>query len=194
MKAEIERLLQESIDVKKRTLALSDQIAAAIEAIVAAYRAGNKLIIFGNGGSAADAQHVAGELVNKFRFAREPLPAIALTTDTSVLTAIANDSSYDNVFAYQVKALCSRGDVVVALTTSDVAETGHSANIYRAVVEARKKGARIIALCSERSVRLAGMADIALQIPSSDTPRVQESHITILHIVCELVEKELFGK
>ena len=146
------------------------------------------MILFGNGGSAADAQHVAGELVNKFQLEREALAAIALTTDSSVLTSIANDYDYSRVFARQVEAWTKEGDVVIGISTS-----GNSANVIEAVKVAREKGAKTIGFTGRGGGKLAKLVDLVVSVPSDETPRIQESHITIFHIICYLVERGLFG-
>jgi len=197
MKNKIIELLNESIEVKKKVVeSLPNDIEKAVNMIINCYKNNGKLILFGNGGSAADSQHIAGELVNKFKLERPPLAAIALTTDTSILTSIGNDDGYDYVFEKQVKALCNEDDVVIAITTSDVSEEkgGHSANIANALKAAREKGAKIIGLFSDKTENALKMVDLPIKIPSRDTPRIQESHITIMHIICELVEEELFGE
>jgi len=167
---------------------LLDQIRKISSVIIEAYRKKNKVILFGNGGSAADAQHVAGELVNKFQLEREALPAIALTTDSSVLTSIANDYDYSRVFAHQVEAWAKEGDVVIGISTS-----GNSANVIEAVKVAREKGAKTVGFTGRGGGKLAKLVDFVVGVPSDETPRIQESHITIFHIICYLVERELFG-
>jgi D-sedoheptulose 7-phosphate isomerase len=142
----------------------------------------------GNGGSAADCQHTAAEFVNRFRLERQPLPAIALTTDTSNITAIGNDYSFDEIFSKQVQALASAGDVVAGISTS-----GNSPNVIRAFEEARKVGAVTVCLTGAGGGRMKGMCHLELCVPSDDTPRIQEVHIFILHLVCDLVEQQLFG-
>ena len=145
--------------------------------------------LIGNGGSAADAQHIAGELIGRFKMNRRPLPAVALTTDTSVITALANDFGYDTCFARQVEALADRGDVILAFSTS-----GNSKGILNAVKVARDRGGRLpLDLPGKDGGLLGSAADICLKIPSTNTPRIQECHITVGHIVCSIVEKELFG-
>ena len=155
--------------------------------IVDAIKSGNKLIICGNGGSAADAQHVAGEFMCRFYKDREPLPAIALTTDTSVLTSIANDFSYDEVFSRQVKALGKNGDVLLGISTS-----GSSGNVLEAFKTAQVMGVKTVLLTGETEKAIAAHSNIVIKTPSSDTPRIQEMHLLIEHIICEIVEKELF--
>lgn len=194
MRSEIAKRLEESAQVKLAMAeTLTGQIENMVHLIVAAYRAGGKVVVFGNGGSAADAQHLAGELVGRFKLERPALPAIALSTNTSILTAIANDYGYDVVFSRQIEALVTEKDVVIGISTS-----GRSPNVIGAIKAAKKKGARTIVLTGGKGGpsrgRMAEVADLVLAVPSDSTPRIQESHITIGHIVCELVEKELFGR
>ncbi|ODS31620.1 MAG: phosphoheptose isomerase [Candidatus Scalindua rubra] len=141
----------------------------------------------GNGGSAADAQHISGELVGRFKKDRKSLPVLALTTDTSVLTAIANDYGYDLCFEKQIEAFVKNGDVVFGLSTS-----GNSTNIVNAVILAKKKGAKTIGFTGKDGGTLKDFVDICLKVPSSETPRIQECHITVGHILCSILEKELF--
>jgi len=189
MRHEIAKRLEEGARIKK-ALAESriDQIVSMVRLIVTAYKAGGKVVLFGNGGSAADAQHIAGELVGKLILERRAFPAIALTTNTSTLTAVANDYGYDVVFSRQIEALVDEKDVVVGISTS-----GNSPNVVEATKLAKTKGAKTIVLTGSGGGKLAGVADLALIVPSDTTPRIQEAHITIGHIVCELVEKELSG-
>jgi len=155
--------------------------------LVEGFQRGNKVLLFGNGGSAADAQHIASELAGKFYRDRAPLPAIALTTNTSSLTAIGNDYGYEEVFARQVKGLARKGDIVIGISTS-----GNSPNVLRAIEQAKQLGAVTIAFTGQGG-NLKESADYVLSIPSSDTPRIQEAHITAGHIICYLVEEVLFG-
>jgi D-sedoheptulose 7-phosphate isomerase len=179
--------LEESIATKRAVAdSLLDEIATAAEWVTEAIRGGGKLMICGNGGSAADAQHLAAELVGRFERDGRALAAIALTTDTSIITAIGNDAGYERVFAAQVEALANQGDVLLALSTS-----GNSPNVNNAARAAAAKGARVIAMTGQSGGELGQLADLALRIPSTRTARIQESHITIGHIVCELVELEL---
>ena len=166
---------------------LTDRITAAVDLLAAALKDGNKLLVMGNGGSAADAQHFTAEIVGRFKMERRGLPAIALTTDTSILTAIGNDYGFDRVFVRQVEALAQPGDVVVGISTS-----GSSKNVFIAMETARDIGCRTIGLLGGEGGTIAGVADMSLIVPSSDTPRIQEGHITIIHIICDLVEKQLF--
>jgi D-sedoheptulose 7-phosphate isomerase len=156
-------------------------------ACCSALRRGNKLLFAGNGGSAADAQHLAGELVSRFNFDRPGLPAIALTTDTSVLTAIGNDSGYELVFARQVNALGTRGDIFVAISTS-----GRSPNILRALEEAREKGLITVGLSGQTGGDMPVLCDHLVRIPSNETPKIQEGHIMLGHILCGLIECTMF--
>ncbi len=187
MRREITRILEESVRVKEaiaRTMV--NEIEQMASFIIVAYKAGGKVILFGNGGSAADAQHIAGELVVKFMLKRKAFPAIALTTNTSILTAVANDCGYEAVFSRQIEALVGDKDVVVGISTS-----GNSPNVIEAIKLAKTKGAKTIGLTGGNGGKLADIADLVLIVPSDVTPRIQEAHITIGHIVCELVEKEL---
>jgi D-sedoheptulose 7-phosphate isomerase len=166
----------------------SDDIQRAAITIAAALKAGNKLLLCGNGGSSADAQHLAGEFVNQLNIKnRRALPALALSTDGGVLTAIANDTGFENVFARQIEAFGVPGDVLVAITTS-----GLSANIVAAVEQARRRKLKTIGLLGSDGGRVAPLCDLALIVPSPSTQRVQETHNLIGHTLCELVEQELF--
>lgn len=186
---EIAKRLEESAQIKKAIgKSKIDEIESMVEFIAMAYKTGGKVVLFGNGGSAADAQHIASELVGQFGLKRGALPAIALTTNTSILTALANDYGYDAVFSRQIEALVNEKDVVIGISTS-----GNSPNVIEGVKIAKMKGARTIGLTGGNGGKLAEMADLALIVPSDSTPRIQEAHITISHIVCELVEKELSG-
>ena len=189
MHREIADRLEEGARVKQ-DMAKSriGEIEGMVKLIVSAYRAGGKVVLFGNGGSAADAQHIAGELVGRFKLERPALPAVALTTNTSVLTAVANDYGYETTFSRQVEALVGEKDVVVGLSTS-----GNSPNVIEAIKAAKIKGAKTICLTGGNGGQLAEEADLVIRVPSDSTPRIQEAHITIGHIVCELVERELFG-
>ena len=186
---EIAIQLQESIDTKKALLSTNlDVIRKIADVIVKAFKNNHRLYLIGNGGSAADAQHIAGELIGRFKMNRRPLPAVALTTDTSIITALANDFGYDTCFARQVEALATAGDVLLAFSTS-----GNSKGILNAVQIAKNLGAITIGFTGKDGGLLKNTADICLKIPSNNTPRIQECHITVGHIVCSSVEKELFG-
>ena len=164
----------------------SDLFQKMVDAVTEALKNGRKILIFGNGGSAAEAQHFAAELVNKFLRVRKPIRAIALTTDTSTLTSIANDSSYDQVFSRQVEALADEGDIVLALSTS-----GTSANVIEALNAARKKGLLTVAMTGQGGRKLAPLADYLLDIPSTSTPRIQEVHLLLLHLLAQELEDRL---
>ena len=165
---------------------LSDNIVGAVELCVESLRAGGKVMFAGNGGSAADAQHWAGELVSRFYYDRPGLAAIALTTDISILTAIGNDYGYDYTFARQVEALGRTGDVLVAISTS-----GNSPNIIRAAEAARARGVAVVGFTGEGGGKLAPLSDICFRVPSTETPRIQEGHEFIGHLLCALVEAEM---
>ena len=188
----IERIRQtarESIEAKQSFFdANSELVANAAELIIDSIKSGGKLLVFGNGGSAADAQHIAAELVNKLTDDRPPIAAIALTTDTSILTSVGNDSTFDDLFARQVRALGRPGDIALAISTS-----GNSPNVLRAVDASRELGIKTIALTGKDGGRLAEDVDLALIVPSDSTQRIQETHITIGHILCEIVESVLFS-
>ena len=175
--------------VLEQTVRESGQIISDLAVCIAScFQRGNKLLICGNGGSAADAQHIAAEFINRFRFDRAALPAIALSTDTSVLTSIGNDSSYDNIFSRQVEALAEDGDVFVGISTS-----GKSANILKAVEAAQTCGAITIGFTGEKGRETLGqMCNYCLIIPSSDTARIQECHEFAWHVICGLVERTTF--
>jgi len=186
---EIAIQLQESIDTKKALLSTNlDVIREVADIIVKAFKNNHRLYLIGNGGSAADAQHIAGELIGRFKMNRRPLPAVALTTDTSIITALANDFGYDTCFARQVEALAASGDVLLAFSTS-----GNSKGILNAVQIAKNLGAVTIGFTGKDGGLLKDAVDICLKIPSNNTPRIQECHITVGHIVCSIVERELFG-
>ena len=189
MRREIAERLEESAQIKG-AIAKSkiSEIEDMANLIITAYKAGGKVILFGNGGSAADAQHIAGELVGQFVLKRRVFPAIALTTNTSILTAVANDYGYEMVFGRQIEALVNEKDVVIAISTS-----GKAPNVIEAIKAAKMKGAKTIGLTGGSGGKLAEVADLVLIVPSDNTPRIQEVHITIGHIVCELVERELSG-
>jgi D-sedoheptulose 7-phosphate isomerase len=186
--AQITAMVEESLAVKRAFFdrAAAD-VARAAQMIAESMRAGGKLLLFGNGGSAADAQHIAAELAFRMGRERDALPALALTTDTSLLTAISNDRSFDFVFARQLQALGRRGDVALAISTS-----GNSRNVIAAVEQARALEIRTIGLLGKDGGQLARLVELALIVPSDNTQRIQETHITIGHIICQLLEDELF--
>lgn len=186
----IEQIIAESIETKQRIIGdknLLSSINKCVEAIVFSLKNGNKIFFAGNGGSAADAQHLTAEFTGRFYKERTPLAAICLNTNISSITAIANDYGYCEVFSRQITALGKKGDVLVGISTS-----GNSENIVKAFQYAKENAILTVALTGETGGVLKDYADILINIPSTDTPRIQESHITIGHIICELVEKELF--
>lgn len=173
-----QKLLEESLDIIWN---LGNKITMAI-------KKGHKLLLCGNGGSAADSQHIAAEFVNRFKKDRLPLPAIALTTDTSIITSIANDYGYKYTFSKQVLALGQKGDIIIGISTSGMAE-----NVIEAVKTARAKGLYTIGLTGAGGGRLKDIVNLCIKVPSHDTPRIQETHILIGHLVCDIVEKAIFG-
>jgi D-sedoheptulose 7-phosphate isomerase len=188
MKEKILKEFEESISVKKRFVNdNADTIIEVSNLIADTFNRGGKLLLFGNGGSAADASHIAAEFVNRFKMERPAFPAIALNTDMAVLTSIANDYSYDSVFERQLKALGQAGDVVIAISTS-----GSSPNVIKAVEAAKRKKIKTIAFTGEKGDRLASLSDYVFAIPSNNTPRIQETHITLAHVLCQMVEDILF--
>jgi len=185
---QISTIVADSLEVKRRFFdAHAADVERAAQLIANAFKANGKLLIFGNGGSAADAQHIAGELVNRFLQQRRALPAIALTTDGGVLTCIGNDTGFENIFARQIEALGAKGDVCFAISTS-----GTSPNVIAACEQARRHGMTVIGLLGRDGGTVAALCDLALIVPSEDTQRIQETHNLIGHIICELIEGELF--
>jgi D-sedoheptulose 7-phosphate isomerase len=189
METIITQSLRDHIALHERLLAdHAAELAAACRLVAEVLAEGGKLLIFGNGGSAADAQHMAAELVGRFGMERRPLPAIALTTDTSILTAVANDYGFEEVFARQVRALGIAGDLACGISTS-----GSSANVVKGLEAARAVGMKTLTLTGQAGGPVAKLADIAIRVPSRATPRIQEAHETICHIICQSVEAALFG-
>ena len=184
---EIMKQLEEGIALQRQLGKQAGLLTTLAELLVDVFRRGNKVLLFGNGGSAADAQHIACELAGKFYRDRAPLPAIALTTNTSALSAIANDYGYNEVFARQVRGLVKEGDIVIGISTS-----GNSLNVLRGIEEAKRHNATTVAFTGQGG-KLKDLADYALSIPSNNTPRIQEAHIAAGHIICYLVEEVLFG-
>jgi len=187
---EIEQQIHRSVEVKLAFLAQGG--AAIIErmagAVLEALRKGRRVYLCGNGGSAADAQHIAGEFVGRFMKERDPLPCVALTTDTSVLTCLGNDYGFDKVFERQVEAMVQEGDVLIALSTS-----GNSPNVLRAVEAARRRGATVLGFAGRGGGKLKDLADLCLVAPAQESPRIQELHITCGHVLCALVEARYFA-
>jgi D-sedoheptulose 7-phosphate isomerase len=192
MKDLIQKNIRESITVKQTILAdeaFLQKIEQAAQAFITAFSAGGKVLFCGNGGSAADAQHLSAELSGRFYTDRPPLYAEALHVNSSFLTAVANDYGYEDVFARMTEAAGRQGDVLVALSTS-----GNSPNILKAIEKAKKQGMVVVGFTGASGGKMAGLCDILLNAPSTDTPRIQESHILIGHILCEIVEKEMFSE
>ena len=186
----IQKRFKESAEVKARFLKENlPKLLESIKLVSHAFEAGNKLFFFGNGGSAADAQHIVAEFVNRYIMDRPPLPALALTTDTSVLTSVSNDMAFVDIFSRQIKALGKEGDVAVGISTS-----GNSANVIKAFEVAKEMGMKTIAFTGNDGGILAKLSDIALIVSSNSTPRIQETHILVGHLLCEMVEHQLFFK
>jgi len=188
----IKNQVRESYEIKQliyNTKELMSLIREVSEKTIEVYKHGNKTLIAGNGGSAADAQHIAGEFVSKFYFDRPGLASIALTTDTSIITAIGNDYGYEKLFSRQVQANGVKGDVFIGISTS-----GNSKNIIEALLECREKGIITIGLTGRHGGTMKDLCDYCICVPSDETPRIQEAHILIGHIICAVVEEELFGK
>jgi len=188
----IKNVISESLTVKQKILD-SEELLKTIEEVAdagaQAFCDGNKVLFCGNGGSAADAQHLAAELSGRFYYDREPLPSEALHVNTSFLTAVANDYSYDEVFARMIRGIGNQGDVLIGLSTS-----GNSGNIVRALEEAGKKGMITIGMTGGSGGKMKNLCDFLINVPSADTPRIQEAHIMIGHIICEIIESKLFPR
>ncbi len=189
MKNEIIEEFRKSVEVKLQFGEKnSDKIIEVIEVIIRAFKNGNKLLLFGNGGSAACAQHLAAEFVNRFLIERSPLPALSLTTDTSIITSIANDYGFSNIFSKQIEALGKRGDIAFAFTTS-----GKSLNIIEAFKAAKNRGLINVGLTGKDGGEVLQLADYWLNVESDNIPVIQEIHVTLGHIICRMVEKNLYG-
>jgi D-sedoheptulose 7-phosphate isomerase len=191
MESRVRAHFNESIEVKLATLALAPQIVAAAKLMASSLRDDGKILSCGNGGSAADAQHFSGELLGRFELERPGLPAVALTTDSSTLTAVANDYQFDEIFAKQVRALGQRGDVLLAISTS-----GNSPNVLHAIRAAHERAMGVVALTGRNGGEIATALqghDIEIRIPAQRTCRIQEAHITAIHCICDLIDAELFG-
>ncbi len=187
MEERVKRIFEESISVKERFLIQGNtQVVGLTQMVIETLEKGGKILIFGNGGSAADAQHIAAEFVNRFKRERHPLAALALTTDSSILTSIGNDYGYEFVFVKQIEALGKPGDMAWGISTS-----GNSLNVNLALKKAREMGLKTVALTGGNGGRMIDYADLSIIVPSFNTPRIQEVHITIAHVVCELTEEAL---
>ena len=186
MRQTIKKIFQETIAVKQKTLQDNgDKVIEAVKIILRCLRKGGKIFLFGNGGSAADSQHIAAEFIGRFQKERKSIPAIALTTDTSIITALANDYCFDIIFSRQIEGLGSPKDVAIGLSTS-----GNSKNVIEAFKAAKKIGMPTISFTGNKGGKIAPTTDVSLIVPSAKTARIQESHICLAHIICELVEKE----
>ncbi|MFH0731855.1 MAG: SIS domain-containing protein [Candidatus Omnitrophota bacterium] len=189
MADKITQIIKDSIAIKEQILkTMAPDIHKVSDAIVKSIKSKGKVILFGNGGSAADSQHIAAEFVGRFKLERSALAALALTTNTSTLTSIGNDYGYEEIFSRQVEALGNKDDIVIAISTS-----GNARNVIAGMLEAKKQNIKTVAMTGEDGGQLAPLADISLLIPSSNTARIQEAHILIGHIICEIVEDKLFG-
>lgn len=187
MEEKIKQILKESIEVKEELLKSQiDTIVKIVNMIVSAIKDGKKLIVFGNGGSAADSQHIVAELIGRFKKERAAIPAIALSTNTSTITALSNDYGYEISFKRQLEGLAKKGDVALGISTS-----GNAVNVHEALKSAERLGLKIITMTGKDGGKISKLADIAFKVPSNNTPRIQESHITAGHIICELVEESL---
>ncbi len=186
----IVRIFREGIQLKETFLSENiSRIIKVVDAVTAALKGGNKILLFGNGGSAADAQHIAAEFVNRFLIERPPLPAISLSTDTSVITSIANDYDFSDIFAKQIRAIGQAGDVAWGISTS-----GTSPNVVKALETAKKMDMITIAMTGKDGGQMARIADHLLNVPSSSTPRIQEVHTVIGHVICEMIDFKLFQR
>ncbi|NIS09501.1 MAG: D-sedoheptulose 7-phosphate isomerase [Candidatus Dadabacteria bacterium] len=187
MKEHVISALRESADVKMQMAKESlDDIVQVSEVITRALKAGKKILIFGNGGSAADSQHIAAEFVNRFMTERKALAALALTTDSSIITSIANDASFNDIFSRQIEAVGNKGDIALGITTS-----GKSANVLKALEIAKQKELKTLAFSGNSTTKLKKHTDLIITVPSTSTQRIQEAHITVAHIICELIENAL---
>jgi len=182
---QIEKIMVESSNLILNSINLSEKIEESINEIIKCFKRGNKIIVFGNGGSAADAQHIVAEFIGRFQKERKSLPAISLTTDSSIITSLANDYSYDIVFSRQCESLVSKGDVVIGISTS-----GKSKNVEEGIKAAKKKGAITIGLLGGDGGTIKNTVDISIVVLSTNTARIQEVHRVIYHIICDVVENE----
>lgn len=189
VRTQISNILFESSEIIKNSSSLIKEIEKTINEITECYKKHNKVLIFGNGGSAADAQHIAAELIGRFKKERKSLPAIALTTDTSVISSLANDYSFEKIFSRQCESLVTKGDIVIGISTS-----GNSKNVQAGLITAKKMGAKTIGLLGNKGGKIKNYVDIPIIVNSSSTPRIQEVHRVIYHIICEMIEKNIVSK
>jgi D-sedoheptulose 7-phosphate isomerase len=188
LKDKIIKIFKESISVKEKFINENlDTVVEVSELIADSFNKGGKLILFGNGGSATDASHIAAEFINRFRKERPALPAISLTTDMAVMTSIANDHDFSKIFSRQLKALAGEHDIVIAISTS-----GNSSNVIKAVETAKRKKLKIVAFTGIKGDKLASKSDYVLAVPSNKVPRIQETHIVLGHVLCQMVDEILF--
>lgn len=185
-KASIEKIFSDSSDLIKESTTLIPEIEKVLQIIIHCIKHGNKIVVFGNGGSAADAQHVAAELVGKFQKDRSSFPAIALTTDSSVITSIGNDFSFENIFSRQCEGLASKDDVAIGISTS-----GNSENVVNGLITSKKNGCKTVGFLGNAGGKIKDIVDVAVIVNSKSTPRIQEVHRTIFHAICDLVEQDL---
>ena len=183
---DIENIFESSSDIILESKKLSSKIEDAVILIAKAIKRGNKIVLFGNGGSAADAQHMAAEFIGRFQKERQSFPAISLTTDSSIITSIGNDYNFNKIFSRQAEYLVKNGYIIISIST-----TGNSGNIINGIKTSKKLGAKIISLTGKNGFKMKSISDIFLNVPSITTPRIQEAHRTIIHIICELVENKL---
>ena len=186
IKLEIQNKILDSSESIKKSIDNIPEIISIIESITKSLKKGNKIILFGNGGSAADAQHIAAELVGRFDYDRKSLPAISLTADTSVITSIGNDYSFEKIFSRQCESLVNKGDVVVGISTS-----GNSINVKNGLLVSKRRGAKTVGFLGRKGGHIKNIVDIPLVVNSNSTPRIQEVHRTVAHIICEMVEKNI---
>lgn len=189
MEDEIRDSVLKSSELIKQSVDLSPQIEKSVNSIVNSLHMGNKVVIFGNGGSAADAQHMAAEFIGRFKLERESFPAISLTTDTSVLTSLSNDYSYEIVFSRQCESIVSKGDVVIGISTS-----GNSINVEKGLLASKNRGANTIGLLGNKGGTIKDIVEIPIIVNSSSTEKIQEVHRVIYHIICDMVEKKMVNK
>jgi len=189
MKKLIEESFKESSEIIRKSSSLSNQIEKSIKIIIKCLKKNNKVILFGNGGSAADAQHIASELIGRFKVNRKSLPAIALTTDSSIITSLANDFSFDIVFSRQCESLVSNGDVVIGISTS-----GNSNNVIEGLKKSKEKGAITIGLLGNEGGKIKDLVDYSIIAPSQSTSKIQEVHRVISHVICKLIEEKYHNK
>ena len=185
---EISKLIEESIIPILKCKEISNEIKQVKDIILDALKNKNKIILFGNGGSAADSQHMAAEFIGRFLVDRQSIPAISLTTDTSILTAVGNDFGFENIFSRQCESLVSKGDIIIAISTS-----GNSSNVINGIKTAKEKGGIIISLTGNNGGKLNNISDKILKVPTEHIPHIQECHRVIIHILCDLIEKELMN-